>query len=74
MLILEADSIYIWPSVQGKKRGMVLVPFHESVPKAALADQKLYVMLALIEMIRAGRSREKEIAAKEIEKLVMKSA
>ncbi len=66
------DSIYIWPSIQGKKKGMVLVPFYESVPKAALADPKLYVLLSLIEMIRAGRAREKEIAAKEIEKMILK--
>ena len=66
------SSIYIWPSVPGKKKGMVLVPFYETIPKAVLVDSKLYVLLSLIEMIRLGRAREREIAAKEFEKLVLK--
>jgi hypothetical protein len=38
------------------------------VPVAVKKDSKLYEMLALVDAIRGGRSREKEAARKEIRK------
>jgi hypothetical protein len=35
---------------------------------AALRDDKLYELLALVDAIRDGRAREREIAARELKK------
>jgi hypothetical protein len=52
----------VWPSPEGKTRGYSLAPLYSTVPKAALRDHYLYEELALIDAIREGRSREREIA------------
>jgi hypothetical protein len=36
------------------------------VPEAAMKDPKLYEMLALLDSIRDGRVREREIAVREL--------
>jgi hypothetical protein len=39
---------------------------HRTVTKVALADPKLYELLALVDAIREGRVRERELAVKEL--------
>lgn len=60
------DPPPVWPSPEGKTRGYSLAPLYGSVPKAALRDHHLYEGLALIDAIREGRSREREIAEREL--------
>jgi hypothetical protein len=54
----------IWPYAEGEVRGPSLTPLHEYVPEAALADRALYELLALLDAIRTGRSRERTLAQK----------
>ncbi len=54
----------VWPDPEGEMRGEVLHPIHKSVPSAARKDPRLYEALALVDAIRSGRAREREIAAK----------
>jgi hypothetical protein len=54
----------VWPHAQGEARGPSLSPLHAHVPEAALADPALYELLALIDAIRTGRSRERTLAQK----------
>lgn len=56
----------VWPYPEGETRGHAFSPLYKSVPRAALNDSKLYELLALLDAIRDGRAREKEIAIKEI--------
>jgi len=56
----------VWPHPRGKVRGMSIEPLHPCVPSAALADRELYDLLALIDACRAGRTRERELARKEL--------
>ncbi|NCB39610.1 MAG: hypothetical protein EOM80_12680 [Erysipelotrichia bacterium] len=44
------------------------MPLYKSVPKAAMADPYLYELLALVDAIRGGRAREKNLAVKELQK------
>jgi hypothetical protein len=38
------------------------------VPKAALADPRLYELLVLVEALRDGKARERKLAVKELSK------
>jgi hypothetical protein len=69
-IMLGNDPIPVWPFVNGTKRGIALEPLHKNVPKALteFPDQKLYNLLTLIDALRFGKAREKNIA-----KLLLKS-
>jgi len=56
----------VWPSTDGKTRGYSFSPLYKTVPRAALRDRYLYEVLALIDAIRDGRSRERQIAEQEL--------
>lgn len=63
---LGNDPIPIWPYALGKNRGIVLEPLHRNVPKALTEypDDNLHEILVLLDAIRIGRAREKNIAQK----------
>ena len=56
----------VWPNPAGLLRGIAFSPLYKNVPQAALRDQKLYELLALVDAIREGRAREREIAMREL--------
>jgi hypothetical protein len=56
----------IWPDPKGSVRGTAFSPLYKNVPQAALQDAKLYELLALVDAIREGRAREREIAIREL--------
>jgi len=58
----------VWPYPLGSVRGYALYPLHKNVPKAAVEDSHLYAMLALVDAVRDGRTRERVLAEKEISK------
>ena len=43
-------------------------PLHKNVPKAALSDPRLYELLVLVDTLRDGNAREREIAVKALTK------
>ncbi len=54
----------VWPDPAGEVLGESFRPLNKAVPVAVKKDDKLYKMLALVDAIRGGRSREKEAANK----------
>ncbi len=56
----------VWPYADGSVRGLEFSPLYDNVPQAALRDSKLYELLALVDAIREGRAREREIAIREL--------
>jgi hypothetical protein len=62
----NAELPPVWPDPEGTVRGEGLEPLYSSVPKAARADAQLYEWLALVDAVRAGRARERELAVKEL--------
>lgn len=56
----------VWPHPEGEVRGYEFSPLYKSAPSAALKDKKLYALLAMIDAIRDGRARERELAIKEL--------
>lgn len=60
----------VWPDAHGAVRGEGLAPLHPCVPGAALRDAALYELLALFDALRAGRARERAMAATRLQKLI----
>lgn len=56
----------VWPYAKGSTRGTTFSPLYDNVPEAASLDPKLYELLALVDAIREGRAREREIAIREL--------
>jgi len=56
----------VWPDPDGKVRGEAFSPLYKSVPQAVRKDKQLYELLVLVDAIRGGRTREREIANKEL--------
>lgn len=56
----------VWPDPEGTVRGEEFEPLYRSVPQAARNDARLYELLALVDAIRGGRARERELAVKEL--------
>jgi predicted transcriptional regulator len=66
--IIQSTEDYVWPCGKGESRGQSIIPLYPTVPEAALNDKKLHVLLALVDALRVGRSREKELAIIELKK------
>lgn len=62
--VSKQDDIPVWPDPQGTHRGYEFKPLCRSVPVAARNDPKLYEWLVLVDALRGGRARERELAAK----------
>jgi hypothetical protein len=60
------DPLPVWAYAQGNQRGVSLEPLYKTVPAAALRDEQLYELLALIDALRDGRARERNLAEKEL--------
>ncbi len=56
----------VWPDPNGERRGQGLDPLYRTVPRVAREDSALYEWLALIDAVRAGRARERQLAQKEL--------
>lgn len=56
----------VWPYAKGSVKGYSFSPLYKSVPQAVESDQALYELLALVDAIRDGRARERDMATKEI--------
>jgi len=62
------ESPPVWPYPEGDTRGYEFSPLYKSVPKAALKDKNLYELLVILDAIRDGRAREREMAINELKK------
>ena len=58
----------VWPDPDGEVRGQSFSPLYKSVPQAAREDEKLYALLTLVDAVRGGRARERQMAHQEIKK------
>lgn len=64
LIVQPEEPPPVWPDAAGEVRGYEYSPLYRSVPKAATRDNALYELLALVDAIRDGRAREREIAVK----------
>ncbi|MBE0511391.1 MAG: nucleotidyltransferase domain-containing protein [Gammaproteobacteria bacterium] len=64
----DSEPPPVWPSAEGEDRGIAFSPLYKSAPEAARRDPLLYELLVLVDAIRGGRARERDIAKKELKK------
>lgn len=67
-LVSSGADIHVWPYAEGNQRGSTVAPLFKSVPEAALKDEHLYELLALVDAIRIGNQRESKLAQASFEK------
>jgi len=59
-----AGEAPVWAHAEGSVKGPSLSPIYRTAPQAALADPALHRLLALLDALRTGRARERELAGK----------
>lgn len=69
--IINSNEKYVWPYAKGIDRGQAIEPLFNPVVEASLKDKELYELLTMVDAIRVGKIREKEIAKKELEKRIL---
>ena len=63
-------AIPVWPSDGGTVTGRPLEPIYPSAPRAAAADRRIYDALAIFDMLRCGRLRERAFAVGKLEEML----
>jgi hypothetical protein len=62
LLVPNDEPVPVWPDAEGTVRGYSFEPLYRTVPSVARHDPALYELLALIDAVRDGRARERELA------------
>lgn len=57
----------VWPDAEGPMRGFAFEPIHKSAVVGSKKDPQLYEMLTLLDALRDGRAREKNLALEMLE-------
>lgn len=66
---IRSEESYVWPSAKGQPvRGHSILPLYPSVVDAVKIDRQLYELLAMVDTLRVGKTREKEMAIVELKK------
>ncbi len=70
-LLNSSEEQFVWGYKDGNARGQMIVPLYPSVPDSVQEDDELHELLALVDSMRIGNARERDIAQKELEKKLM---
>jgi hypothetical protein len=68
VLIASVEGPPVWPYADGQSRGPAVTPFYPALPRAAARDSEFYNVLTLVDAIRIGGARDREIATNELRK------
>lgn len=68
---VSASESFVWPWAEGEARGQSIEPLHPSVPQACTKDPFLYELISLVDVIRLGRAREKQLAIEELKQRIL---
>lgn len=69
--LFQSEMKYVWPDENGDSRGLAIQPLYSSMVRAAKEDNLLYKLLASIDILRVGRTRELQVALDELEKTIL---
>jgi len=61
----------VWPSVEGRVRGPGLLPLYAGAPVAALSDERLHRLLALVDVMRIGQARDRKAAESQLRDMLL---
>lgn len=59
---------YVWRYSGGTERGQSIVPLYNNAAMAASKDEDFYALLAIVDSIRVGKTRERQVAIEELDK------
>lgn len=59
---LPSGPPVVWPHASGRVRGESIIPLSDTAPEAARHNPQLYRLLALVDALRLGQAREKQVA------------
>jgi DNA-binding Lrp family transcriptional regulator len=65
-MMASTDLPPVWVDPEGMVKGVSIEPLYKTVPKAAKSDPALYELLALVDALRMGRARERQLAEEEL--------
>lgn len=68
--MISSETVYVWPDAYGQDKGQAIEPLYPTVVQPCRADDDLYQMLALVDVMRVGKAREQELAKKEFDRLI----
>lgn len=68
--VVPPEAAVVWRHRGGTVRGLPLEPLSPSLPSRALRWPELHRLAAVVDAVRAGRSREREAASAEIGRLL----
>jgi hypothetical protein len=66
--IVESTENFVWKYYKGTRRGSTILPLYAKIPQFIENDRELYELLAIVDTLRIGKNREKEIAIEELDK------
>jgi len=67
-LVQNDEATYVWAHPDGYRRGTSLSPLYRSVPDVAMQDPAVHHLLALVDAIRVGGARERQLAEQLLKK------
>lgn len=65
-LAASASEDYVWPHPTGTHRGLAVEPLYKSVPDIVGAAPELHDLLAMVDTLRLGSRRERDVAGEVI--------
>ncbi len=69
--LIQSEEQFVWSSGSGTMRGHSIAPLYKTVVKAVKLDEKLHELLALVDALRVGKVREKQLAVEELKKRIL---
>ena len=73
MVSADGES-YVWQNKKGSSRGSSIIPLYITVPEAVQKDAELYKLLVIADTLRIGKTREREVALRELDKYLKQYA
>jgi hypothetical protein len=67
---VRSDTPYVWPFDAGSAFSPSVAPFHPRGPAAAARCAPFYELMALIDVLRVSRARERELAVARLDVLL----
>lgn len=72
--LIVAEDALVWPSAYGEVRGRALAPLYKRAAELPQRCPSVYESLALVDALRVGRIRERELAAKQLDRKLAPAA
>ena len=71
-ITLGSGAMPVWPYGLGKERGAAIKPLYSSVPESVSKhpDPLFYDLLTLLDAVRSGRARDKQIAERRLSEIL----